>query len=726
MKGFFSLFSVFFVFAAERVTAQESLPHNNADSVVRFIPEAPVSGLRPQRGTLQRIEIRSINRLPNPSGNIETMLKTFPGVSSGNELSAQYSVRGGSFDENLVYVNGVEIYRPVLIRSGQQEGLSFINPDMVASVDFSAGGFDAGYGDKMSSVLDVRYRIPSGFAVNTSASLLGASASMEGTAGGKRFSYLVGTRYKTSQYLLGTLDLQGDYAPDFLDVQGLFTFRITDRWDMDWLVNVSRNKYRFEPEIRTTNFGTLYDSYQLTVYYDGKEIDRYNNSMESLTLTCRPSDKWMLKFTGSTYQSNEQETFDIEASYRLSGLNTGASDSVSNAGVGSELSHARNYLNANNYSLVHTGAFYGKRRSVHWSVEFRQEMTDNRLNEWVMIDSAGYAVPYDGREIALNMSRRADNRLKVRRAVAWWQFRQTLAGKYVNWDIAAGIRFNYNDMNGEYLFSPRWSVTVRPRHSSRLSGHFAAGLYAQPPAYSELRDMQGRMNTSIKAQRSVHYTVGGDYLFHIGYRPFKLSSEIYYKQLSRLIPYRMENVRIYYAGANMASGYVAGWDVKLNGEFVKDAESWISFSLMHARQNIGGDAQGSFPFPTDRLANFNLFFQDYFPTSPTWRMFLNLSFGSPLPYHYPDPDRFDRTFRMPAYRRVDIGLSKEFFKTGKPHKFIRQFMINAEIFNLFDTKNTISYFWMQTVHDRDGRSQQFAIPNYLTARRINVKLSATF
>lgn len=725
MKGdYFLLIAVLWMFFSHPLVAQESVSPIS-DTVSRSIPEVLITGLQTRKNMLQRIETRSFNRLPNPSGNIETLLKLLPGVSSNNELSAQYSVRGGSFDENLVYVNDVEIYRPVLIRSGQQEGLSFINPDLVSSVDFSAGGFDARYGDKMSSVLDVQYRVPSEFAVNTSVSLLGVSVAAEDQIINRRFSYLVGARYKTSQYLLGTLDTQGDYAPDFFDVQSLLRYRIAAKWDADLLVNISRNRYRFEPTVRTTNFGTLYESYQLDVFYDGKEIDRYNSGMGALTLTHRPSDKWMLKLTGVAYQSEEQETFDIESAYRLNDLeNNTFSDSVVHVGTGSELNHARNFLKANNYSFSHTGAFHGNKQSLQWSATFQREVTDNRLNEWIMLDSAGYSIPHNEGDILLKMSRHADNYLKVHRLISWLQFQQKLTGNYANWAVTAGLRLNYNDVNKECLLSPRLSATIRPHNSGNLEGHVAIGMYGQPPAYRELRDAQGLMNTDIKAQRSTHYTIGGDYVFHIGYRPFKLSSDLYYKQLRRLIPYRMENVRIYYAGDNLASGYITGWDIKLNGEFVKDAESWISLSLMRAREKMNGDAH-SFPFPTDQWANFNLFFQDYFPTSPDWRVFLNLSLGSPLPYHYPNQERFDQTFRMTAYRRVDIGLTKDFFKARKS-KIFKQLSLNAEIFNLFNTKNTISYFWMQVVNNQDGHSQQYAIPNYLTARRFNVKLSASF
>ncbi|MDR2037520.1 MAG: TonB-dependent receptor [Bacteroidales bacterium] len=695
------------------------------------IPEVSIVGLHPQEGTLQRIETREFKQLPNPSGSIETLIKTLPGVASGNELSAQYSVRGGNFDENLIYVNDIEIHRPFLIRSGQQEGLSFIHPDLVESVDFSPGGFDARYGDKMSSVLDVRYRTPEKFAVNASVSLLGASASIEGLAGKKTFSYLAGIRYKTSQYLLGSLDTEGDYSPDFLDVQSLLRYRMSEKWEIDFLVNIAQNKYHFEPEVRTTNFGTIYDAYQLKIYYDGREQDRYNSGLGAMTLNYRPSDNWILKLNGSAYKAYEKETFDIEASYLLSELESNApgssvSDSTLHIGIGSELSHARNYLDASVYSVTHIGEYQTGRHSLQWSVAFRQEITDNKMNEWIMIDSAGYSVPYDGESIRLKMSRYADNYLKVHRLISWVQYRQKLTGNHLDWTITAGLRLNYNDVNRECLVSPRVSVRIQPHQHPRLSAHFAAGLYGQPPSYRELRNTDGNMNRTIKAQRSVHYVIGGEYAFRIGYRPFKLSSEMYYKQLSRLIPYRMENVRIYYAGDNMASGYVTGWDIKLNGEFVKDAESWVGISLMQARGNIKDDGHGSYPLPTDQRVNFNLFFQDYIPGASTWRVFLNLAFSTPLPYNYPDPDRFDQLFRMRAYRRVDIGLSKEFFKGDRSGKVFKQIRLNAEIFNLFDTKNTISYLWVQVVNNQNRQNQQYAVPNYLTARRVNVRLSAEF
>jgi hypothetical protein len=623
-----------------------------------------------------------------------------------------------------VYVNNIEIRRPMLVRSGQQEGLSFINPDLVASVDFSAGGFDAGYGDKMSSVLDVQYRVPTGFRATASAGLLGATASVEGLAKG-RFSYLVGARYKTTRYLLGTLDTQGDYDPRFFDVQGLFRYMISPEWKADLLVNLNRNRYNFNPERRTTRFGTLYESYQLNVDFAGAETDRYNSELGALTLAYSPSKYWTLKMAGVVGQSYEKETFDIESAYWLSELESSLSDSIMNWGVGSELSHARNYLHTGNFSLTHSGAYRGNNRILTWSVAFQQESSNDRLNEWVMIDSAGFSIPYNGKVIPLKISRMADNYLQIRRLTGWLQYQQQLSGVNADWTVTAGLRLNHNDANNEYLWSPRMSITVRPHNTRRISGHLAAGMYGQPPAYREMRDNNGQMHTNIKAQRSVHYIVGGDYVFSVGEKPFKLSSELYFKQLSRIIPYRLENVRIYYAGENMASGYIAGWDIKLNGEFVKDAESWINLSFMHSKEDIANDGYGSFPFPADQWINFHLFFQDYFPMASTWRVFLNINYGSPLSYHYPDEQRFDRTFRMTSYRRVDIGLSKEFFK-NRADKFFKQLTVNAEIFNLFDINNTISYFWMQVVNNREGVSQQFAIPNYLTSRRLNVKFSISF
>jgi hypothetical protein len=357
---------------------------------------------------------------------------------------------------------------------------------------------------------------------------------------------------------------------------------------------------------------------------------------------------------------------------------------------------------------------------------WQRETASDRMNEWAMLDSAGYSVPYNGTNIELKYARRADNYLAVNRLTSFLQYNHRLTGDRLNWTFTAGLRLNCNDVNREWLLSPRASVTIRPLAIPQLTGHIAAGLYGQPPAYRELRDTQGQMNTAMKAQRSVHYVAGADYTFRVGELPFKLSTELYYKRLNRLVPYKMENVRIYYAGDNMAKGYIAGWDIKLNGEFVKGAESWISLSLMHARADIDGDASGGFPLPTDQIANFNLFFQDYIPGAPTWRAFLNLSFGTPLPYSYPVPDRYDLTFRMPSYRRVDLGFSREFFTDERPHGFFRQIWLNAEIFNLFDTNNTVSYLWIQAVSNRDGLKQQYAVPNYLTARRINVKLSVAF
>ncbi len=695
------------------------------------ISEVTVISNRMPQGTRQRLETRYFKQLPNPSGGIETLLKTLPGVSSNNELSSEYSVRGGNFDENLVYVNDIQMHRPMLVRSGQQEGLSFINPDLVESVDFSAGGFDARYGDKMSSVLDVRYRQPKEFASNASIGLLGVSVSTEGLTADRRFSYLAGVRYKTSQYLLNTLETEGEYRPDFFDIQSLLSYRINEKWDVDLLFDMAQNRYRFIPESRSTDFGTLYEAYRLTIYYDGQEFDRYAGGTGALTLNFRPSDRLGLKLIGSAYRSRERETFDIEGAYLLGELDVAQGapffgDSAVNIGVGSELSHARNYSETKIETLSHAGTFYGQNYSLRWSAAYYRESTDDRMNEWIMLDSAGYSIPYGGESIRLKDSKRADNHLTVNRLTAYLQYARKLTGDRLNWTVTAGLRVNYNDVNRETVFGPRVSVVVQPRAVPQLTGHIAVGMYNQPPSYRELRDAHGRMNTAMKAQRSVHYVAGGDYAFRIGEKPFKLSAEMYYKQLSRLVPYKVENVRIYYAGENSASGYIAGCDIKLNGEFVKGAESWISLSLMHTHEDIEGDGYGGFPFPTDQIANFNLFFQDYIPGAPTWRMYLNLVYGSPLPYNYPNPDRYDQSFRMPAYRRADLGISKEFFKEGKPHKFFKQIRAGVEIFNLFDTYNTISYLWIETVSGRDGRKRQYAVPNYLTTRRINVKLDVAF
>lgn len=697
--------------------------------------------------TFFRLDKKDFVGIPSAAGQFEAVLKTLPGVASNNELSSQYSVRGGNFDENLVYVNDIEIYRPFLIRSGQQEGLSFINPDMVESVRFSAGGFDASFGDKMSSVLDITYREPSETAASASLSFLGGSFHFEGSGMGNRFTHISGIRYKSTQYLLNALDVTGDYKPSFLDFQTYLTYDVSDNFELSILGNIAQNNYRFIPQDRRTSFGTVQEAVQLYIVYDGQETDRFTTYLGAVTGEYRPNSELSLKFIGSAFSTLEDETFDIQGRYSLNELekelgSENLGDSAVNIGIGRFLNHARNDLTAGVFTAEHKGFYTPGNAEWRWGLRARHETIDNTINEWELVDSAGYSIPYTGETVNLSYTNQAELNISSFRYSSYLQYQIALYPGNARLTLTGGVRANYWDFNKELLLSPRISAWLNPSWQRDFQFHFAGGIYYQPPFFKELRDPSGNINRDIMAQKSLHLVLGSDYNFIAWERPFKYVAEVYYKDMARLIPYKIDNVRIRYAGKNLARGYAVGLDMKVNGEFVPGVESWASLSIMQTKEDIINDIYlddnntpvepGYYPRPTDQLVNFGLYFQDYVPNNPSYRVQLSLLYGSKLTSTNPFSDRYDQVFRMPSYRRVDIGFSKVFkdeFSVGSNSGFLKPFKslwVGIEVFNLLDINNTISYLWVSTINNLSGEVNRYAVPNYLTSRRLNLKVSARF
>ncbi|TFH28521.1 MAG: TonB-dependent receptor [Bacteroidia bacterium] len=717
---------------------------------VRAIKEVSVSARQERASTFQRIDVEDLNYMPTATGKVETIIKSQAGVSSNNELSSQYSVRGGNFDENLVYVNDIEIYRPFLVRSGQQEGLSFVNSDLVSSIKFSAGGYDARYGDKMSSALDITYKRPQQFRGSASISLLGASAHLEGASKTKRFTFLAGYRYKTTTYLLNTLETSGDYKPQFSDFQTLLTYQLTKKLEISFLGNYSSNLYQFVPSTRNTEFGTKDLPLNLKIYYDGQELDRYNTYLGALSLRWTPVKGLSLKVTGSAFRTSEEETFDIMGQYWINELDNTINsetygDSILNIGVGTALTHARNYLDAIVISGSHLGSYRSANNHLQWGINYQYQDFSDRISEWELIDSAGYVIPYDGEELILTKSRKSNNDINYDQYSAFVQ--NTLEINSVNADyyVTTGIRASVWNFNRTTMISPRITLSTQPNWKHDMMFHFSAGYYYQPPFYKEMRMPDGAINYDVRPQRSIHLLVGGDYLFSLWDRPFKLSGEAWYKWLNNLIPYKIDNVRLSYAGENISEGFARGIDFKLNGEFVQGAESWLTFSLLQTREDVEGDVMlewngsefiqkpaGEFPRPTDQIFTFGLYFQDYFPNNPGYKVHLNAFYGTGLPLSSPNDEQYYTQLRMRPYRRVDIGFSKvikretDVWGERNPLRFFESIWISAEIFNLLGIKNEASYLWVRTISGQRGIPGMFGIPNYLTGRRFNLKISISF
>lgn len=683
--------------------------------------EITVQDIRRQMSGTQELDVEHLKHLPSTTGNaVEEMVATQAGVSTHNELSSQYNVRGGSFDENSVYINGVEVYRPLLISSGQQEGLSVINSDMVEKINFSAGGFDAQYGDKMSSVLDITYKKPKRNEAKIALSLLGGSvyAGMKK----KNFTMTHGIRYKTNQYLLGSLETKGEYNPSFLDYQTYLTWQPNRKWSFDVIGNISQNKYDFMPENRKTNFGTMQDVKSFTVYFDGQEKDLFRTFFGTFSLN-RHFEKGKLSLLGSAFMTQERETYDIQGQYWLSETNTSEQ-----LGVGTYLEHARNRLNANMKSLKLLYELKAGNHRILSGLTWKNEAIKEKANEWEMRDSSGYSIPHTADKLQLVYSLRSPELEMKSNRMEWfaqdtWRFENQAGILSLNY----GARLSYWSWNREWLFSPRVSLGFVPAFNDNFTFRLATGIYYQAPFYKELRDtttVNGTtyvtLNRGIQSPRSIQVVMGGDYKFKMRNRLFKLTAEVYYKALSRINPYNVDNVRVIYYGQNIGSGYTTGIDLKLFGEFVEGTDSWISLSLMKAQQTINGK---SIPQPTDQRYNLNFFFTDFFPGTTRWQMNLKASVAGGLPFGPPHTGLEKQVFRAPAYKRVDIGMNYRLLdnedgrNTRKWAKPFRNIWLGLDGFNILGINNVSSYYWVT-----DVTNQQYAVPNYLTGRQINFRI----
>jgi len=742
----------------------------NLRLAVREMTTVDVVGENKSADNLEKLDIQSVGIQPSVGGGIEGMLKTTGiGVSARDELSAAYSVRGGSYDENLIYVNGNEIYRPQLVRGGQEEGLSFINPNLVDNVYFSAGGFTSRYGDKMSSVLDFRYKKPQGFGATIMLSLLGAEASVEGATKDGKLSGIVGFRYKTTRYVLGTLDTEGEYQPNFLDLQGYVTYRPTSKVEIGYLGYLANNNYNFLPQSRSTELGNLSQALRLDVKLDGREESSYKTFFNALSLTLYTSDKLKLAFTGSAAFNSENQSVDVQGLYILGELDRDLGsetfgDVIANRGIGAFIEHARNKFKSKIYSLQHNGSYLYDNKQLGWGLEVKNERIEDELNEWVYQDSSGYSIPRaPSDEIILTDIISANNKTNSYRYIGYVQNNWNLVLN--NEDLLefnVGIRGQFWTFNNQFMLSPRGNVAYKKQIErlkndstlikKELTLRFATGIYYQPPFYHEMRGLTGVVNPNIRAQQALHFIAGVDYVFFIAKRPFKWTTEIYYKPMTDLIPFQVDNIRLQYLAENNSVGYTYGLDMKLNGEFVKGIESYIGFSFLKSEENILDDfyyeyfdsegqqvppsngevtdstriEPGYIPRPFDQRFTFNLFFQDEMPRWPAFKVHINLTYVSGFPFGPPDAKRYQQTLRSPPYRRVDIGFSYSFVdqKTGETKGIFKPFRdawISLEVFNLIDINNVISYNWVKDVTGR-----QYAIPNYLTGRRINVKLFMAF
>ena len=684
------------------------------------LSDVVVTGTRQQTGQTQEIKKEDLKNMPSTTGNaVEELIQGQAGVSTHSELSSQYNVRGGSFDENSVYINNIEIYRPLLVRSGQQEGLSIINPDMVEKIGFSTGGFEAKYGDKMSSALDITYRFPKNFEASATASLLGASAYVG--YGNKKFSISNGIRYKTTQYLLGTMDTKGEYRPSFIDYQAFLNYMPNDRWRISFLGNISDNHYNFYPEDRETSFGTMQDVKSFRVYFDGQEKDVFRTYFGSLDITRNFGKNTSLSLIASAFYTKEQETYDIQGQYWLTQTETSE-----NLGVGTYFQHARNYMKANVQSLKLLLKTKIKKHTIETALTFKNEHIKEYSVEYEMRDSSRYSIPHTGEDLYMIYSMRARNTLNANRIEAYAQdtYRFTSQGEHSLFTLNYGIRLSHWSFNGETIVSPRLSLGVIPAFNHNVTMRFATGIYYQAPFYKEIRDTTtidgvtyATLNKKAKSQRSIHFIAGMDYRFTMSKRPYKFTVEAYYKALSDLVPYSINNVKVVYYGNNECSGHAAGLDMKLYGEFVPGYDSWISLSLMDTNMKLNGK---NIPLPTDQRYAVSLYFTDFFPGTEKWKMFLKLAYADGLPFSAPHQELERNVYRAPAYKRADIGLNYRLINNEDKQKrtFFKNVWLGLECLNLFGINNVNSYYWIT-----DVTNQQYAVPNYLTGRQINFRVS---
>jgi len=744
---------------------------------VKMVPKAADIEIIVRAGRIEdvgavREEVTELKYMPTASGNFESVLPSIAlGLSSGSggELSSQYNVRGGNYDENLVYVNDFEIFRPQLIRGGQQEGLSFPNIDLIRDLEFSSGGFESKYGDKLSSVLDIRYKRPEEFRASVGASFLGASMHLEGSKrlGANAYNklrYLVGARYKSNAYLLGSQDIKGEYVPNFSDIQAYVSYDINKEWQIGWIANYNKSQYNFIPASGTSKSGTFDFQVELNTVYEGQERDEFTYGMSGLSFTYVPEKRknpLYMKFLASAYRANEDENFDIIGNYRLAQLETALGENTGQeiAVLGTGIQHisARNFLFNTIYNVEYKGGIElqksktSVRSSSHfiqWSVKYQNEYFEDYLNEWERLDSADYNIPYSQNEINLSNVLRTSNVIQNQKVTSFLQNTYRIDNGVSEFKFTVGSRFSYHQLNNEFIASPRAQILYKPLEWKRdLSFKLAGGYYVQPPFYREMRRLDGSINTDLASQKSVHIVGGLAYNFtweKVSNRPFKIISEIYYKRLDDIVSYEIDNVRIRYAGENNAIGYVTGFDFRINGEFVKGAESWVNFSFLTARESINGvehkrnkvvdkelvrTVVSTVPRPTDQLFTVNMFFQDYLPKNENVKVNLNFSVGSGLPFGPRQNNlEYRNVFRLKPYRRVDIGFSfqlwKEEWLSRKPNhflKFSKSTWLSIEAFNVLNIANQASVNWVKTL-----TNVEFALPNNLTGRRINLRLKIDF
>lgn len=686
--------------------------------------EVTVTGKKIETGQMEDISKDHLKSLPSASGNaVEELIQSQAGVSTHSELSSQYNVRGGSFDENSVYIDNVEIYRPFLVRSGQQEGISVINPDMVEKISFSTGGYEARYGDKMSSALNIKYRKPKKFEATASASMLGASAFIG--VSNKKVSWSNGFRYKTTKHLLGSMDTKGEYSPTFIDYQTYLTYTPNKRWEIKLLGNISDNHYNFTPEDRETKFGTMENVKAFQVYFDGQEKDVFRTFFGAVGITRNFGEKTSLSLIASAFNTREQEKYDIQGQYWLTQTETSE-----NLGVGTYFQHARNYLKAHVESAKLLFKTKYKKHDIEGAFTFKKEKITENSVEYEMRDSSNYSIPHTGKDLYMIYSMRAKNVLDANRIEAYVQdaFRFTSNNEKTLYTLNYGVRLSHWSYTKETIVSPRVSLGIIPAFNENITMRFATGLYYQAPFFKELRDTTTQngityasLNSKAKSQRSIHFIAGFDYRFRMNNRSFKFTAEAYYKALGNLVPYSVNNVKVVYYGSNESSGHAAGIDLKLYGEFVPGTDSWLSLSLMNTSMKLNGK---SIPLPTDQRYAINMFFTDYFPGTDRWKMSLKLALADGLPFSAPHQELESNVFRAPAYKRADIGLSYRLVNNeGKQKKHIqlRNVWLGAECLNLFGINNVNSYYWIT-----DVTGGQYAVPNYLTGRQINFRVTVDF
>lgn len=687
------------------------------------LDEVTIKEIKRQTGQTQSISTSDLGKIPSASGNtVEELIQSQAGVSTHNELSAQYNVRGGSFDENSVYINNIEVYRPFLVRSGQQEGLSIINPDMVEKIGFSTGGFEAKYGDRMSSVLDITYKRPKPFEASLSAGLLGANTYIG--ISNKKLSWSNSIRYKTNKYLLGSLQTRGEYKPRFFDYQTYLSYQPNKQWQIDFIGNISDNHYDFQPQDRETAFGTMKDIKSFRVYFDGQEKDLFRTYFGSLSIKRQLSDRTFVSLLTSAFYTKEQETYDIQGQYWLT-----QTESSKNLGVGTYFEHARNNLKANVGSIKLIFNHKWEKHRTEGALTFKRERIRENSIEYEMRDSSGYNIPHTGKDLRMIYSLRIKNTLNANRIEAYLQdtYRFSSPNEHTLFTLNYGIRLCHWNFNKETIVSPRLSLGIIPAFNHNITLRLATGIYYQAPFFKELRDTStvngityARLNNKIKSQRSIHLIAGCDYRFNLGNRLFKFTAETYYKLLGNLVPYNINNLKVVYYGDNLGSGHAAGLDLKLFGEFVPGTDSWLALSVMNTKMKLNGR---SIPLPTDQRFSVNLYFTDFFPGTTRWKMSLKLAYADGLPFSAPHKELENNSFRAPAYKRVDIGMSYRLLNNeNRTQPFLfKNIWLGADCLNLFGISNVNSYYWITDVTDR-----QYAVPNYLTGRRINARMIFEF